>query len=132
MHPSVGKGLLIEQSNLVSKYPGSSTSATCNAFLLFSLSVAHMPSISHLNSSHHCFLCLPTWFLYSWLILSENFEEISDPGASDSYLNIAIRPGKENSFPSESLSLSLSHSSHGSHIGQLDFCNWLADGSTTG
>ena len=27
---------------------------------------------------------------------------------------------------------SVAYSSQGSHTGQLDFCNWLADGSTTG
>ena len=27
---------------------------------------------------------------------------------------------------------SLAYSSQGSHTGQLDFSNWLADGSTTG
>ena len=27
---------------------------------------------------------------------------------------------------------SVTYSSQGSHTGQLDFCNWLADGSTTG
>ena len=27
---------------------------------------------------------------------------------------------------------SVSYSSQGSHTGQLDFCNWLADSSTTG
>jgi len=26
----------------------------------------------------------------------------------------------------------VAYSSQGSHTGQLDFCNWLADGSTTG
>ena len=25
----------------------------------------------------------------------------------------------------------MAYSSQGSHTGQLDFCNWLADGSTT-
>ena len=27
---------------------------------------------------------------------------------------------------------SMAYSSQGNHIGQLDFCNWMADGSTTG
>ena len=27
---------------------------------------------------------------------------------------------------------SVAYSSQGSHTGQLDFCNWLADGSATG
>ena len=27
---------------------------------------------------------------------------------------------------------SVAYSSQGSHTGQLDFCNWLADSSTTG
>ena len=27
---------------------------------------------------------------------------------------------------------SVAYSSQGSHNGQLDFCNWLVDGSTTG
>ena len=27
---------------------------------------------------------------------------------------------------------SVAYISQGSHTGQLDFCNWLADGSTTG
>ena len=27
---------------------------------------------------------------------------------------------------------SMAYSSQGSHTGQLDFCNWLADGSTMG
>ena len=27
---------------------------------------------------------------------------------------------------------SVAYSSQGSYAGQLDFCNWLADGSTTG
>ena len=27
---------------------------------------------------------------------------------------------------------SVAYGTQGSHTGQLDFCNWLADGSTTG
>ena len=41
--------------------------------------------------------------------------------------------GSDLKFPLEIKKIkSVAYSSQGSHTGQLDFCNWLADSSTTG
>ena len=56
-------------------------------------------------------------------------------GAYDDFFNLCTTRKKYNNNNNNNLknkNKSVAYSSQGSHTGQLDFCNWLADGSTTG
>ena len=61
----------------------------------------------------------------------------SNPGPDESILSLNYHlwptdDQSENQIFIINKYISVAYSSQGSHTGQLDFCNWLADGSTMG
>ena len=54
-------------------------------------------------------------FVFKWLREQKEYKPIKHENISNIYQT-----------------LSVAYSSQGNHTGQLDFCNWLADDSTTG